>query len=177
METMRKVRLTAAELMAGALSVVPHTGSGGVHAHIAPYDPEDSRIRVGLTSNGAFALVGKVTNWDVDSSASDPQVREWLGGEDMRPPRTLTKGGSVEVWLDNGDTTGQKVIDDAHNDRTPVFLQICPEGTTIGDTVYQVQAYITGSRWQMGGMDGAGITGNFSWRGLASTWTEVEIAA
>jgi hypothetical protein len=178
---MRKIQLTAQQLAAAvaaalAYAVAPQMGSGGVHGHQAPYDPEDSRIRIGLTEEGTFYLLGKVTDWGVNSATSDAVLREWLGGSDLRPPRTLTKRGTVELFLDNGDTNGQVVAMTAHNNRTPVYLQVCQEGTTIGDTVYQVQCYITGYDWKMGGMDAAGITASMAWQGQAESWTEVVLA-
>ena len=139
-----------------------------------PKDPKNSRVRVSLTETGTYNLVGMTRSWGYTEGSEGGTVLRWLGG-DATKAGAPNLSGTIEVWNDMADPTGQQVLTSAKRNGTQVWLQVCPDGTATGAKVEQFQATI-GERGMTGDAEGDGVEGSFSYTGAPSTLTTVTLA-
>jgi hypothetical protein len=139
-----------------------------------PHDSKLARVRVATEATGTFANVGLVRSASIDRGTEGETVLRWLGGEAVRPGE-LTLGGTVPVWWDNEDTTGQQILESAYLSGDTVFLQIAPKGTETGAEVKQFEAHITEAPLSFDS-EGEAVEGSFSFRGLPETWETLTLS-
>lgn len=139
----------------------------------APFPTTASRVRVATTAGGAYAIVGYVRSGEMNRGTEGNTTLRWLGGDAVRQGnRTLD--GTVPVWWDNADTTGQNILEAAWENQTPVFLQFAPTGTGAGAKVKQFQATITEAPISFDS-EGDAVEGSFSFVGVPSTLTTITL--
>lgn len=139
----------------------------------APNDSSLARVRVSTTSGGTYSLVGYVRSADLDRGSEGDTTLRWLGGEAVRPgDRTL--GGTIPIFWDDADTTGQDVLLASWTNGTTVWLQIAPKGVGSGAKVQQFEAYVTAAPLSFDA-EGEAVEGSFSFRGIPSTLTTVTL--
>jgi hypothetical protein len=140
----------------------------------APHDAKLVRIRVSATVGGTYTNVGYVRSVDIDRGTEGDTTLRWFGGEAARAG-DLTLGGTIPVWWDDTDTTGQDILETAYYSGSPVFLQFAPHGTATGAKVKQFEAVITEAPISADS-EGDAVEGSFGYRGTPSTWTVVTLA-
>lgn len=140
----------------------------------APNIANLARVRVSTTSGGTYTNVGYVRSASLDRGTESDTTLRWLGG-DAVIPGDLTLGGTIPIWWDDADTTGQEILESAYTNQTAVYLQFAPKGTTAGTKVKQFQAYITAAPISFDS-EGDAVEGSFSFRGVPSTFTTPTLA-
>ena len=98
----------------------------------------------------------------------------WFGGDAIRAGDP-TLEGTLPVWWDRADTTGQDLLRTAKRAGTTVFLQICPAGTTTGEKCDQFEAVIREVSVSADSGSNEGVEGSFTYRGLPSTLTTITL--
>lgn len=139
----------------------------------APHDPTLTRVRASATQAGTFTEVGFVRSAEIVRGSEGDTTLRWFGGDASRPGDKVLDG-SLPVWWDDEDLTGQKLLQDAYDNGTPVWLQFCPKGTTAGAKAHQFEATITETRISMD-PEADGIEGGFSYRGAPSTYSIITL--
>lgn len=140
----------------------------------APYDAENARVRVSTTSGGTYTNVGYVRSAEFNRGSEGVTTLRWLGGTSVKGG-DLTLGGTLPVFWDKSDTTGQDVLEAAYSAQTDVWLQICPEGTATGAKVKQFSAKITEAPITFDAT-GDAVEGSFTYFGNPSTLTTVTLS-
>jgi hypothetical protein len=141
----------------------------------APYDPSVARVRLSATLAGTYTNIAKVRSFNHEEGSEGDTVIRWLGGDALRPG-DATLGGTLPVWWDRSDTTGQDLMRAAKRAGTTVFLQICPAGTATGEKADQFEALITGVTVEADSTSNEGVPGSFTYKGLPSTLTTITLA-
>lgn len=139
----------------------------------APIDVTAARVRVSTTAGGVYNTVGYVRSADVNRGSEGNTTLRWFGGDAVRQGN-LTLDGTIPVWWDGADTTGQDILTNAYETRTSVFLQFAPEGTLAGAKVKQFEATITEAAFNFDS-EGDAVEGSFSFTGVPSTFTTVTL--
>jgi hypothetical protein len=138
----------------------------------APYDPSVSRVLLSATLAGTYTVVAKVRSFThTEGSEGDATIR-WFGGQAVRAG-DATLNGTLPVWWDRADTTGQDLMRSAKRAGTVVALQICPAGTATGEKCDQFEAIITEVVVSSDAASNEGVEGSFSYRGDTSTLTTI----
>lgn len=140
----------------------------------APYDPGVSRVRLSSTLAGTYTVIAKVRSWTLTEGTEGDTVIRWLGGDALRAG-DATLNGTVPVWWDRADTTGQELMRSAKRAGTSVFLQFCQAGTTTGEKCDQFEAIITEVTTSADSNSNEGVEGTFTFRGLPSTLTTITL--
>lgn len=140
----------------------------------APYDPSLSRVRVSATEAGTYANIGYVRSFDMTEGSEGDTTLYYFGGDVSRSGQP-TLSGTVPVFYDLDDATGQDILRAAKRSGDAVWLQFAPTGTEVGEVVEQFEAVITEVN-RNSAADGDAVEGSFSFRGTPSTLTEVTLA-
>lgn len=136
----------------------------------APYDPSTSRLRLSTTEGGVYNIIGKVRQFDMTEGEEGGSTIYWFGGDQARAGLE-TMQGTIPVWWDLADTTGQDLLRASKRAGTYVWLQFCPEGTTSGAPFEQFEAIITEVSRSSSADSDTAVEGSFSFRGSPSTLT------
>jgi hypothetical protein len=138
-----------------------------------PLDPKLARVRVSTTVNGTYSVMSMARSYDHTEGSEGESSLYWFGGEAVRSgDPTVT--GTIPVYFDRADTTGQTLLRTAKRNGTVVFIQLCPAGTGAGAKCDQFEAVIT--EFSMSAdAEGDAVEGSFSYRGNASTLTEITL--
>ena len=139
-----------------------------------PWDSGNARVRVSTTSSGTYANVGFVRSAEMNRGSEGATTLRWLGGEQVKAG-DITLAGSLPVWWDDADTTGQDILEAAWSSGADVWLQICPKGTATGAKVKQFSAKITEAPITFDST-GDAVEGTFTYMGAPSTLTTVTLA-
>lgn len=143
---------------------------------MAMTDTNLSRVRVSATQAGTFTNVGYTRSFDFNEGTEGSSVARYFGGE-ARKAGDPTVGGSLSVFYDPTDTTGQEILKTAKRGSTTVFLQICPAGTATGAKVEQVECYITELNLASDRDGGSGwVERGITYEGIPDTLTTVTLA-
>ena len=140
----------------------------------APYDPGAARVRLSATLAGTYTIVAKVRSFSHTEGSEGDTVIRWFGGEAIRAGDN-TLSGTLPVWWDRADTTGQDLMRSAKRAGTSVFLQICPAGVGTGEKCDQFEAIITEVSISADASSNEGVEGSFTYRGLSSTLTTITL--
>jgi hypothetical protein len=140
----------------------------------APHDAKLVRIRVSNTVGGTYTNVGYVRSVDIDRGTEGDTTLRWFGGEAAKAG-DLTLGGTIPVFWDDEDTTGQTILEAAYMSGDAVYLQFAPHGTGAGKKVKQFEAVITEAPISADS-EGEAVEGSFGFRGTPSTWTTITLA-
>lgn len=141
---------------------------------MAVTDPTLSRVRVSTTEGGTYTNVGQVRSFDMTEGSEGDTTLYYFGGDTSRPGNaTLT--GTLSVFWDLADTTGQDILRTAKRAGTAVWLQFAHAGTGTGAVVEQFEAVITEVS-RSSAADGDAVEGSFSFRGTPSTLEEITLS-
>jgi hypothetical protein len=140
----------------------------------APHDTTLSRVRISTTQTGTYTNVGYVRSASLDRGTEGDTTLRWFGGEAVKAG-DLTLAGTLPVWWDDEDTTGQALLESAYVAGTPVWLQFAPKGTGTGAKVKQFEAVITSAPINFDS-EGEAVEGEFGFRGNTSTYSTVTLA-
>ena len=139
----------------------------------APYDPKLTRVRVSTTSGGTYSIIGYTRSFDMTEGTDGDTTLRWFGG-DATKAGAATLTGTIPVFFDRADTTGQQILISAKRNGTKVWLQIGWEGVASGAVVDQFQASITEFS-RTSDSEGDAVEGSFSFTGAPSTLTTVTL--
>lgn len=139
----------------------------------APYNASLARVRVSTTSGGTYSNVGHVRSFDMTEGSEGDSTLRWFGGEVVRAGDP-TLAGTIPVWWDLEDTSGQDILRTAKRNGTKVWLQFGATGTGSGAVVEQFEAIITEVSRSVAS-DGDAVEGSFSFTGTPSTLTEITL--
>jgi hypothetical protein len=140
----------------------------------APNDPKLGRLRVSSTETGTYANVGYVKSVELNRGSDGAKTLTWLGGQANKSgDRTLE--GTVPIYWDDADTTGQQILEAAWESGDTVWLQFCPKGTATTAKVKQFQATITAAPITIDPTADA-VEGSFTYKGDPTTLSTVTLA-
>lgn len=139
-----------------------------------PNDSSVARIRVCVTINGTYTNVGYVRSAALERASEGDTTLKWLGGESVRSG-DRTVGGTIPVWWDDGDTTGQTIVYNAWVSGAQIFFQFCPKGAGASASVQQFGAIVTAAPLSFDS-EGEAVEGSFTIKGDVSTLSTVVLA-
>lgn len=140
----------------------------------SPFDAEGTRVRVSTTSSGTYTNLGFTRNAEFNRGSEGSTTLRWFGGTSVKAG-DLTLGGTLGVFWDSIDTTGQDILSAAWASGGDVWLQFCPAGTATGAKVHQFSAKITEAPITSDAT-GDAVEGSFTYLGAPSTLTLVTLA-
>jgi hypothetical protein len=107
-----------------------------------PKDPKLTRIRVSSTLAGTYTALSMARTFERTAGTEGGSTLRWFGGE-AESAGDPTDTGSVTVWWDPDDTTGQALMRSSRDNQTTVFIQYAPQGTATGAKVRQMEILVT----------------------------------
>lgn len=107
-----------------------------------PKSPRNTRIRVSSTSAGTYTALSMARTFSRTAGTEGGSTVRWFGGESVAAGDP-TDTGSMTVFWDPDDTTGQTLLRASRDNGTSVFIQYCPVGTATGAKVRQMEIYVT----------------------------------
>lgn len=141
---------------------------------MATIQAKNTRIRVSTTEAGTYNLVGYVRSGEITEGSEGDSTLYYFGGE-ISVAGNSTLSGSINVYWDPADTTGQTILRTAKRNGTTVWIEFLPAGTTSGSPYERFEAVVTEVS-RSSAADGDNVEGSFSFRGTPSTFTTGTIA-
>lgn len=142
----------------------------------APIDPTLSRVLVSTTEAGTYTAIGYARSFEATEGEEGGSTIYWFGGDQARDGLP-TLNGTIPVWWDPDDTTGQTVLRTAKRAGTAVWLEFHPEGTGAGLPFERFEAFISEISRSSAADSDTAVEGSFSFRGSPSTLTEGDQAS
>lgn len=139
-----------------------------------PRDPKNARVRVSSTLGGTYTNISMARSYTHTADTENATTMRWFGGESERSGDP-TDSGTINVWWDPTDPTGQDLLRAARDSGASVFLQIAWEGTGTGAKARQMEARITRVT-DNGDVTGEGVEGSFDYRAVQGTITTITYA-
>lgn len=140
----------------------------------APYNAVDARVQASSTQGGTYANIGYVRNFDMTEGSEGDTVLRWFGGDQTRAGAP-TISGTIPVFWDLDDATGQDLLRGAYASGSNIWLRFLPEGEDPGSPFEEFEAAITEVS-RSAAADGEAVEGSFSFTGSPSTYDTGTIA-
>lgn len=106
-----------------------------------PKTPKNTRIRVSATQAGTYTSLSMARTFERTAGTEGAARLVWFGGESRRPGDPVDTG-SITVFWDPDDTTGQTLMRASRDNGTTFWIQYCPQGTATGAKVRQMEILV-----------------------------------
>jgi hypothetical protein len=139
-----------------------------------PRNARNIRIRVSATLAGTYTVLSMARSYDHTAGTEGGTTLRWFGGTAIKPGDTVDDG-TITVWWDPMDTTGQDLMRASRDNGTTVFIQLAREGTATGAKVRQMEIQVT-EYGNTGDVTADGIEETYSYTAVPGTISTVTLA-